>query len=214
MYVPVRDQFQQIALLLTPAIVLLGVLVFISTRSDIAVANFTRDPLAIVDAPPYLGLLSNLGITLWSAATAICLFSVSLLGKRGAPGGVRAFVLLGGLISLLLLLDDLYMLHEYFYPRLGIFEKLAFAGYGVLVLGYLIGFRRQIGDTRFVYLLCALGLFALSLLIDRLPETLLPMHHLFEDGSKFLGIVCWLSYQASVCLQFLESARSAPEPAG
>ena len=54
MYVPVRDQFQQIALLLTPAIVLLGVLVFISTRSDIAVANFTRDPLAIVDAPPYL----------------------------------------------------------------------------------------------------------------------------------------------------------------
>jgi hypothetical protein len=214
MSVPIREQFPKLALLLIPAVVLLGVLAFISTRFDIAVASFTRDPLAIVDAPPYLGFLSNLGIILWSAAAAVCLFAFSLLSRRGASGDIRAFVLLGGLISLLLLLDDLYMLHEYFYPRLGIFEKLAFAGYGVLVLVYLIGFRRKIGDTRFVYLFCALGFFALSLIIDRLPETMLPMHHLFEDGSKFLGIVCWLSYQASVCLQCLEPARSAPESAG
>ena len=214
MSVPVRYQFWQIALRLIPAIVLLAVLAFITTRFDITVSMLTRDPLAIVDAPPYLGFVSNLGIIFWSAASAVCLFTVSLLGGRGAPGDVRAFVLLGGLITLLLLVDDLFMLHEYFYPRLGIREKPAFAAYGMLVLGYLIGFRRKIGDTRFVYLFCALGLFALSLVIDRLPETLLPMHHLFEDGSKFLGIVCWLSYQVSVCLQCLEPARSVPEPVG
>jgi hypothetical protein len=40
------------------------------------------------------------------------------------------------------------------------------------------------------------GFFFLSLAVDKLPEDLLPMHHIFEDGAKFMGIVTWLLYMA------------------
>ena len=41
--------------------------------------DFTRDPLSIVGAPVYIGILSNLGILFWAAGATICFFRLLLL---------------------------------------------------------------------------------------------------------------------------------------
>ena len=109
---------------------------------------------------------------------------------------------------MLLLVDDLFMLHERIFPnQLGIDEIIVFLFYGLLFLVYLLLFRKLILETDHIYLSLTVFFFALSLLVDLLvPETLTPMYHLFEDGPKFFGIVSWFAYQFSVCLTEVETA--------
>lgn len=205
----IRNQIRGISLLLSPALVLLAVVAFISIHFDVDVSRMTRDPLAITESHPLLGFVSNLGAILWSAAASVCLFTAALPGRRDVPGNMRAFILAGGLLTLMLLFDDLFMLHEHVYTRLlGIREKFVFAIYGGLTLAYLAAFRMRIMQSGAVlYLAAALGLFAVSLFVDRLPDTVPPMHHLYEDGSKFLGIVSWLGFHVAVCRRYLAAPR-------
>ena len=48
-----------------PALFVLLTVGIISWRTNIPLMDFTRDPLSIVDAPFYIGILSNLGILCW-----------------------------------------------------------------------------------------------------------------------------------------------------
>lgn len=151
--------------------------------------------------------MSNIGAVVWSFSAAICLFSYTLLRTRQESRDVAGFLLFGGCISLVLLLDDLFMLHEQFYPRyFGVGEKIVFSFYAALNLFYLAKFRTLIIESDFVLLLLALFFFALSMLLDLLPETSHPWYDLFEDGLKLFGIVSWFAYQFSVCLQEVQSA--------
>lgn len=203
-FTPVRAQFQKVILLLLPALLLLAVVALVSLRFDIPVSRFTRDPLAITGGHPFLGVVSNLGAILWSSAAAVCLFTYTLLDKRSTRKDVRAFILAGGLFTLMLLFDDLFMLHEEIFPHyLGVNEKLVYAVYGALMLLYLAVFRKRIMETSFVFLVTALSLFALSIIADRLPDDVPPMHLLFEDGFKFLGIASWFGYHYSACRRYL-----------
>jgi hypothetical protein len=112
----------------------------------------------------------------------------------------------GGFISLALLFDDLFMFHERICPRyFGVGQKVVFLFYGSMILLYLVKFRKIIMETDFVFILLAIFFFALSMAVDSVSESLLPWHHLFEDGSKYLGIVSWLGYQFSVCFQQVQS---------
>ena len=184
---------------------LLAVVLF-SVYSDIPVSKFTRDPLAIAGGRPFYGFVSNIGVIMWSASMALCFFSYSLLKAGNAPGKVLYFVFSGGALSLILLLDDLFMLHEHFFPRyLGYGEKVVFLTYGLLLLIYVAVFFDRIFDRNGFYLCCFVFFFALSVLVDRLPESVLPMHHIFEDGSKLLGITSWLGFHSSACYHEVQS---------
>jgi hypothetical protein len=207
--IPVRTYYKQVLLLLLPGVALLAVIGLAGYRLDFDVSRLTRDPLAVTGSHPFIGFVSNLGAVFWSCATAVCLFSYIVLSDHRKRSDFRFFVLFGGLLSLLLLFDDLYMLHELFYRKyLGLNEKFVFLIYGVLILFYLVRFRKRILESEFLYLAMALALFALSIAVDRLPEDLLPVHHLFEDGPKFLGILSWFGYQLSVCRQAMSQALS------
>jgi hypothetical protein len=46
----------------------------IAAAYGVPVDELTRDPAAVMRIPYYIGLLSNWGIMLWSAAAAICPF--------------------------------------------------------------------------------------------------------------------------------------------
>lgn len=189
-----------------PATFLLLTLIVVSECLNIPFSEFTRDPLAITGGHPFLGIISNVGVLLWSFSAAVCFFSYALLKKIKIKPDVLRFILFGGLISTVMLLDDLFMLHEYIYPRhFGINQKIIFSCYGLLVSYYLFEFRAIIKETYYLFILLALCLFALSVLVDILPKNLLPWHHLFEDGPKFLGIVSWFSYQLTVCFQEVQS---------
>ena len=195
------------------AILLILIVVIASYFLNIPISQFTRDPLAITKGHPFLGIISNVGVILWSFSVAICFFSYVLLKTSKKPNNVSRFIIFGGFISLVLLLDDLFMLHDRIYPKyFGVGEKIVFLFYGTLILFYLVKFRKIIKKTDFIFILLATSFFGLSILVDRLPQSLLPWTHLFEDGPKFIGIVSWFSYQFSICLQEVQSVIYTTAP--
>ena len=188
-----------------PALILLFIASLISVQRNIPIANITRS-LAITGGHPLLGVISNIGAILWSSSAAFCCLSHGLLKKRKDLRGELEFVMFGGFISTILLFDDLLMLHEQIFPNyIGVSERVTFFLYGLLIVLYLIRFSKLILKTEFIYLVFALFFFALSVMIDLMPDSILPMHYLFEDGTKLLGIVSWASYQYSICFRQIET---------
>jgi hypothetical protein len=163
--------------------------------------------VAIMEAPVYVGLLSNIGILFWCASATICIFSFAVLQKNLDDREVLLFLLFSGLMTVVLLLDDLFLYHEEVFPEyLHIPQKAVLAGYGIMIFLYLIRFRKTIIQTEFLVLLFSFGFFGLSIIIDWIPQSTIPEHHLFEDGSKLLGILSWFAYFTRVCVKQVRCA--------
>ncbi len=176
----------------TGVLALLGLAVLAERVYGVPFAKLARDPLAGAGAS-YTGLLSNVGVLLWSGAATACLFSGAVLGRGTGDAALRRFLLCSGLLTCMLLADDLFLLHEELLPGwTGVPEKAVLAGYGALTLFWLVRFRGVALRTEPALLALALGCFAVSVLADaRDRENLL-----LEDGAKLLGIATWLVYFA------------------
>lgn len=195
------------AWLYIPAIIGLALVVFVSIKSGIPLADFFRDPASTMESSPFLGFVSQIGVLMWCASAVTCFFSYSLIRKTEGSRDVSWFLLLGGLITSVLLFDDFFMLHdEIFQDYFNFGEKKTFLIYGMIVLAYLVKFRKLILGTSYIFLVLACSCFALSIIVDRLPQTLLPLHHLFEDGFKFIGIVSWFGYYFTTCTRAIHSS--------
>lgn len=207
--VPREGDLALTAAVLVPGVVVLGGVAVASLVSGEHVGTFTRDPMAVVREHPLTGVLSNLGAILWSAGAALPLFTWVALRVLGGGERFRGALLGGGLLTGLLLADDLFMLHEALYPRyLGLGEEgegPILALYGLALATYLIRCRRRLLEGRPFLLVTALALFAGSVAIDQLPKDALVGRALLEDGAKFLGIGAWLVFQGSVCLAALRA---------
>jgi hypothetical protein len=194
----------------TPAVLLLGGIAGTTLWTGIPIAQFTRDPAAITGTPPFYGLLSNLGIVLWAGTTTLCFFCAHLLRRVGAPASRTAFFLTGGCLTLLLLVDDLFLMHEYAASRyLFLSELVVYAVYALLGLSWFVYFRTTILQQEPVVLLLACSFFALSIMVD-LPfpgKKVTNMLMLLEDGTKWLGIVSWLEYWWIAARTTLEPIR-------
>ena len=147
--------------------------------------------------PIYTGFISNIGFLLWCSTTAICFFVCILVAKKPKLNLSSSFFFWSASLSGILLLDDLFLIHEHIGPiYLGINEKIIFIFYGLSILTYFLRWQRQILKTEYLLLLLALIFFALSLLLD------LNYPHLdgfLEDSFKFLGILTWSCYYIRTC---------------
>lgn len=186
-----------------PLLLLCGV-ILASLQLSIPLGMFTRDPAYIGDFSPLIGVVSNIGVLLWSASATICLFSWTMLRHRLNKKRFAIFLLSSGLITTLLLLDDFFMLHEYIFPHyLGINEKITLVSYAGIIFFWMIAFKKCILKTKYFILAIALGFFGLSLFIDifqpYIQMVLGSWRILFEDGFKLLGIVGWLGYFIKCC---------------
>ena len=191
-----------------PAIlVLLGILLLARAR-DLHLPDLTRDPAAVMKAPVHIGVLSNAGIVVWSAAASLCFFTCFVEASRGRTDA-RRFILCSGLLTTALLLDDLFLLHERVLPGLGVPEGVVYCLHGTAVLAYLIGFGKSISASGGALLFLALGWFGLSMGMDLIPYHSPGMFFL-EDAFKFLGISTWATYLARAC--FLECSAPAGAP--
>jgi hypothetical protein len=173
-----------------------------STQMGVSLAMFTRDPASVAQIHPFIGVVSNFGVMLW-------IFRHSLNETRFAT-----FLLCSGLLTILLLLDDFFLLHEFIFPHyFGVSEKIVFLGYGGLMICWMVTFRKCILKTEYLILLIALGFFGLSLFIDvfqhRIQSFIGNSRILFEDGFKLLGIVGWLGYFLRCCLLQLGNKMGA-----
>lgn len=191
---------------------LLCILVIIKWQNIIPTENLTKDPLAVADNPFYFGILSQLGALFWCSCAAICFFStviLTIINQRK----LIPFFFFSGCLTATLLLDDLFLLHEFVLPTyLKIPEKVVYLIYIIFVFLYLIKFRRIIQNTEFIVLLLAFTFFGFSVFIDSslisIPKGWIENTDIYfiEDSSKFLGIISWFTYFTRTCLLQIEQA--------
>jgi len=185
-----------------------------SLLTGIAIGDFLRDPAATMETHPFIGVISNVGILLWTATTTICLFSWSIVRHNRDQKQFSILLLYSGLMTMLLLFDDLFLLHEVIFPDyLGIPETLVFIGYGGLMLFGAVKFKKSILETEYLILLTSLGFFAASQCIDVFQDSIQSIIGggivlLLEDGFKLLGIAGWFGYFLRSCSDTLRPAES------
>lgn len=193
------------------AVRLMGKILGISTY------DLTADPAEIAGKLPYIGFFSNVGNLLWCGAAAICIFT-AFLTKVDQTTARRWFIFLlaSFFLTMSLLLDDLFQIHEYYHAIFfafqkvdvplkdktmqNIFELLYMCAMYLGAFGlYIFYFRKYFRHTEYLYFILAIFFFTLSIVIDMTPETLLPEHFFIEDGAKLLGIFSWLTYFYKTC---------------
>lgn len=209
-----------------PALFFLLLLLF---QQRVPVRELTADVASVTQLPIYTGLISNLGFLMWGAAVTICFFAVRLLWGSGLWVW---FFIASGAFTLLLLLDDMFMLHETVFPAINIPEAAVYGVYLALAALYGLVFWRIIKQTNFALMLIALGLMGASLTLDlahnnlvriyrdirydqtiaqtntvaltpdyleeEAPALMENIYYIMEDGTKFLGVIGWMLYLATV----------------
>ena len=192
---------------------LYGTVAMIGTSHGVPLAHLTKDPMAVLEGPVYTGAFSHLGLFLWVAAATLCFFAAA---SRGA---LKRFFLASGCLTTLLLIDDLFLLHELVLPEgLGIKQKLVYAGWGLLGAAYLIVHARTILSLRPAPLVAAFTCFAMSIGFDVVADRWHLQHALWngaEDGLKLLGITCWAAFfwRASREAIAMQPAEAEKKPA-
>lgn len=168
-----------------------GIIILLSLRSGASMDMLTRDPMATAELPVYTGILSQVGVFLWVAAATVCLFCARVVLSSSPRTELRNFLYCSGGLTVILGMDDAFLVHELVFPRVGVDEKIVVASYGVLTLALLVRFRETIFETNYVLLAVGLLFFALSVLLDQVdPQGI----HPFEEAAKLVGIVSWVAY--------------------
>lgn len=166
---------------------LVAALVVFSGKQD-PLSVYFRDPAATYGFNPLAGLISHIGVFLLSATGVVSMFA-SLHTRIDKP-----LFLWIGLFSLMIAVDDFFMLHEVMVPRLmGIPEIYVLAFYAAFAALFFFGFRRSLIGRKQLGLYVGVGLLASSILVDLVMDYS-EYQVVMEDSLKFLGLVVWSAY--------------------
>src|SRR5690606_34084030 len=215
-----------LALVFLPPCAVLAALLVFGLVHEVDPSAMTRDIASVANVHPLSGVLSNLGVLLWSMTAGICLFAASLVHRSprtasgvrspvGATGETR-FLVSAGLLSTYLMLDDFFLAHEVLLPEhLGIPESWVCAGILLWATVHVLVFRR-IGLRHSPWLLaCSVAFLGLSIAVDLVLEPWLwrlrKWIYFVEDGAKWLGIATWFAYHARLAFRCVRSAEAIPE---
>ncbi|MDQ3050087.1 MAG: hypothetical protein M3Q95_04290 [Bacteroidota bacterium] len=185
---------------------ILSVVIFLGMENNVELDHFTQDPASIMNTPFYLGFFSYVGILFWCASATLCFFTRLLLHEEDpAQKRKRQFLLYSGLISTLLMFDDLFLLHEVVFPEYFMLPKnVVYLIYLNILAAYVVVFRTDILETEFLILGIAFGLLGISQFVDSLPMPI-PEDSFLEDAVKLFGIVTWFTYYMRYCVQRVRS---------
>lgn len=188
---PQRPLLRVLQVAVLPALIVYVLALLLSAAAGIRTQLVIRDLAQSCDTALGVGFLSNVGYLLWISAAAIALFG-ALSGVVDVRGRVRQLLLCGGGFSLLLCLDDMFLLHDRY-----IGSSFLYSLYAIFALLILFRFRAQVQALGGGSFLLAVVLLGLSVITDQLQE-LIPIDYatlqLFEEGAKFLGIAAWLAF--------------------
>jgi hypothetical protein len=166
-------QLGRMLFILYLAIGLLFVSVGILSRRvhDASLEFFLRDIVATGHLPFFAGFVSQLGGMLWCATLTVCLFTWVILGRReGDLASSRRFLLQAGMLTGLLLLDDIFLFHEEIAPDyLHTGEKYVEAMYLLLGVAFVLWNRKVILSSEYLLLALALGMLGASIFLDAMP---------------------------------------------
>jgi len=188
-----RLSWSAILLVLGISTTLIGVVLLLHLFKGFSIGELTRDPVAVLQGSIFIGFLSQVGIFFWAASAAICMFSAYVIPRSSDTTQLKNFLIASGLLTLVLAIDDVFLMHERVLPYIGVPQILVYLIYIGLILFYFIRFHSIILKSEYILLGMALGFFGVSVALDVIhPKGIDP--NLFEDGAKFVGIVAWLAY--------------------
>jgi hypothetical protein len=189
------------AVILVVNLCLLATALRAGSAYGIAPSAFYRDPVAVLEAKFVIGWFSNLGVVLWISASTICLFTAATHKMQDRE---RKALLILGLLTLALGLDDLFMLHDGLLPFLGLSGIVLYAIYALVSCFWIATYWREIMQTRWVFLAVAVALLGFSAFLDVIVDSF-GLHgqaaYLVEDAAKLTGISFWAAYAFSVAWQ-------------
>lgn len=159
------------------------------------ITEIIRDPAQQSGQSSFLGFLSNIGIWLWISSTAISFFSV-LTYDFAASDRRKKLLVLVGMLSMILAIDDFFMIHDRY-----VNQNICYLVYAFFAVILLVRYYKEIIEIDgFSFLLAGL-LLALSILTD-LIQDYLPLHYIhsqaFEEGFKFIGAATWLYFAVRI----------------
>lgn len=166
----------------------------------------------------YLGIVSTFGVIMWFATAAVCLFAAVVLHAQRATRDIVVFALMAGLLTGWLAVDDAFLVHENIAPKLGIPQTAVILSIVIMALLYVLRcWRTIISIDPIMFGLAGAGL-AASVGLDLVQTSSFDLYSLFEDGAKFIGIVCWSVFHVSamvvLCRAHAQSQVSATASAG
>jgi hypothetical protein len=182
-------------LLLFPVLLIIGFVLLISWKTGQPIYVLFQDIFYV--AQVYIGFVSNIGAFVWAFAIAICVYVGVLLFNQREQRNASYFFLYAAVLSILLMLDDFFMLHEIIYPRyFHIGSDIIYSIYAALGIGFVVKFKKIILQSDLIILFLSFGFFALSIFFDELRESIAISDYwiIAEDGSKLIGVIYWLAY--------------------
>lgn len=168
--------------------------------------DFSRDPVTVLEGPAYIGFVSSLGAVAWAVGCGAC-----LVGALALSGRVRLALACGGLLTAILMADDLLLVHEAYIEFVGLPMVAAPLIYAGLSIAFLVVFREFLRRHGLWILLVACALFAASAAIDFALDEDAPF--IVEDGSKLFGIVTWSGFFVLATVQEIQAGFARVDPA-
>ncbi len=170
----------------------------------------SRDAVQVARIKFYTGYLSSFGTVLMCAAATGCFMAALAVPPRPREGVTRGFLLASGLLTAILLVDDLFLMHERFFPMLlGVPEWAVMVFYMVSIPAYVIYYRAQLLRTRVLPLVFALICFAAAQFCDWVLDG--KKLYILEDGPKLIGYGAWCGYFLDVSVVRIRGAVAAAE---
>ena len=186
--------------------------VSVADMTDNPIWKLAKDPSEVLNFPSYIGMLSNWGVLLWMTAAAICLFTAMVMRKSDASRQALRFILISGILSFILAVDDLYRLHDWLLPRtLHIPERFFYYLYLIMMVSYFFAFLRQIHQYEYLLFWISIALLAFSRRIF-LPIPFLNEYMTTGDMLKYFGIVFWLAFFYRTASREISALIHRPKP--
>jgi hypothetical protein len=189
-----------------PALLFYGISIEVLSSAGFTLKDIVRDPAQQTGQSSFLGFISNVGVWMWICSGAICLFSASI-GGIADQQKLKELLILIGLFSLLLAVDDFFLLHDRYLP-----QKPVFLFYAVFALTLMVRYFRRIMEIEGFAFLSAGGLLALSIYVD-LNQRRIPFDYALvqtaEEGFKFVGAASWLYFSCRLASFRLRRAEKS-----
>ena len=194
------------------AVIGAGAIYGVADFVDVPVKILTRDPYQAAKVPWYFAYFSLLGSTIWliagSATLMTGIIARKLLRCQLSDVSTYRIIILGGIIGLIMALDDILLFHDKLVDRFGTPEILFHLFYLIFIVLMINYSKSVIRLTPWILLITALAGFGLSSVIDLWGT--LPMElDQSEDVFKFCGIVLWAFYFLGVSWDFVKGHSSS-----
>ena len=196
-----------LAVLLGLALAGLAPMAHVVTGGGITAMDLMSDPVELTGTPWYLGGVAALNLFLWAAAAALLL--VAAVGLWTRERGLAAAMGAIGLLTVLVALDDRFLVHELVLPHFGVPEIVSYVAYGALAAGLVAAFGRVLlaQPETWLLVLALVGMGAsVGLDLTGIDST---VRRVAEETAKMVGAAALTVFPATVLVNRLRTSGGA-----